>query len=109
LEESGIWGLRVASEIPIDLDIHEIPSHGPEPKHFHYDVRYLLMAPKDAVSILSVTEESLTEQNDDDEKETGESGKLRWFTAADLEEIELDDNLRRLITKGRTLGVQREQ
>src|SRR5258708_35124153 len=38
-EESGIEGLILASARPFDLDIHEIPAHGSEPAHFHYDVR----------------------------------------------------------------------
>lgn len=28
--------------LPVDLDIHEIPPHGPDPAHLHYDVRFLL-------------------------------------------------------------------
>ena len=45
LEESGIEGLIVASARPFDLDIHAIPALGAEPAHFHYDVRYVFIAP----------------------------------------------------------------
>ena len=40
-EESGLAVLPL-SEAPIDIDIHEIPARGTEPRHFHYDVRFLL-------------------------------------------------------------------
>jgi 8-oxo-dGTP pyrophosphatase MutT (NUDIX family) len=90
-EESGIWGLVVASARPFDLDIHEIPSHGPEPKHFHYDVRFMLIAPEDAVSILSE-----------------ESTELRWFTRAELDAIEIDASLQRMIDKWQAIAIRRQ-
>lgn len=39
-EESGLEQLRLCSEVPFDLDVHEIPD-GP---HDHYDARYLVEA-----------------------------------------------------------------
>ena len=47
-EETGVVGLTLA--VPaIDLDIHEVaPPHGP---HLHLDVRYLALAPPDAVPV----------------------------------------------------------
>src|SRR6516225_3487896 len=62
-EESGISGLIVASVRPFDLDIHEIPALGNEPAHFHYDIRYVLIAPEDA-----------------ELRASPESKELRWFT-----------------------------
>src|SRR5271168_5229239 len=53
LEESGVEGLVVASERPFDLDIHEIPAHGGDPVHFHYDVRFMFIAPESAAPVLS--------------------------------------------------------
>jgi 8-oxo-dGTP pyrophosphatase MutT (NUDIX family) len=55
-EESGLCGLRAVSETPFDVDIHEIPERGTEPRHLHYDVRYLLEA--DHEEPLVVSEES---------------------------------------------------
>jgi 8-oxo-dGTP pyrophosphatase MutT (NUDIX family) len=83
LEESGIEGLIVASARPFDLDIHAIPPFHDEPAHFHYDVRYVFIAPENAASTLS-----------------GESHELRWFTA--------DPGLQRLRGKGQRL-VERRQ
>lgn len=41
VEESGL-GVRPCCTWPIDLDIHAIPARGGDPRHFHYDVRFLL-------------------------------------------------------------------
>jgi len=90
LEESGIDGVVVAAARPFDLDIHEIPAHGNEPEHFHYDVRYLLIAPETATVQTSA-----------------ESKELRWFTYADLQEWDLDPGLRRLIGKWNALAIKR--
>ncbi|MEA3210526.1 MAG: hypothetical protein QOE70_3583 [Chthoniobacter sp.] len=90
LEESGIEGLIVASARPFDLDIHEIPPKDGEPIHFHYDIRYVLIAPEDAAGAVSE-----------------ESHELRWFTAAEAQELALDEGLRRLIRKWQQLLARR--
>jgi 8-oxo-dGTP pyrophosphatase MutT (NUDIX family) len=90
LEESGIDGLIVASVRPFDLDIHEIPLHGHEPVHFHYDVRYVLIAPEAA-----------------DTKTSAESKELRWFTYGELKDWDLDHGLRRLVGKWNALATRR--
>jgi 8-oxo-dGTP pyrophosphatase MutT (NUDIX family) len=88
LEESGIQGLIVASERPFDLDIHEIPAHGGDPVHFHYDVRFMLIAPESATPVLSE-----------------ESRALRWFAPAELPP--LDESLRRMIRKWQSIVARR--
>lgn len=90
LEESGIDGLVVASGRPFDLDIHEIPPHGHEPVHFHYDVRYVLIAPEAAET-----------------KTSAESKELRWFTFGELQDWDLDPGLRRLVGKWNALATRR--
>jgi 8-oxo-dGTP pyrophosphatase MutT (NUDIX family) len=90
LEESGIEGLIVASERPFDLDIHEIPARGADPAHFHYDVRYMLIAPEAAALVLS-----------------DESHDLRWFAPEELEPLALDGSLRRMIGKWRAIVARR--
>jgi 8-oxo-dGTP pyrophosphatase MutT (NUDIX family) len=90
LEESGIEGLILASARPFDLDIHTIPQHGAEPEHFHYDVRYVLIAPDEANGVVST-----------------ESHELRWFTAEELEDFPLDPGLRRLVGKWEALARRR--
>ncbi len=90
LEESGIPGLIVASERPFDLDIHEIPAHGADPVHFHYDVRYMLIAPESASPVISE-----------------ESRDLRWFSPAELPALPLDESLRRMIRKWQSIVARR--
>lgn len=90
LEESGIDGLVVASVRPFDLDIHEIPAHRDEPVHFHYDVRYVLIAPEAAEA-----------------KTSAESKELRWFAFGELQDWDLDPGLRRLLAKWNALATKR--
>ncbi|BDC34089.1 NUDIX hydrolase [Candidatus Dependentiae bacterium Noda2021] len=52
-EESGICNLQLITPVIFDLSIHPIPNQC----EYHYDVRYLLQAPPDAVCVLS--EESI--------------------------------------------------
>ncbi|MDQ6808065.1 MAG: NUDIX hydrolase [Verrucomicrobiota bacterium] len=89
-EESGIEALIVAAARPFDLDIHKIPARGAEPEHWHYDVRYVLIAPEDAVFSRSA-----------------ESRELRWFTPDEMESLPLDAGLRRLVAKWRRLIARR--
>jgi len=90
LEESGIDGLIVASERPFDLDIHPIPAKDKEPEHFHYDIRWVFIAPENAEYIKSE-----------------ESHELRWFTAEELAPLQLDASLRRMIAKWQAIRARR--
>ncbi len=81
-EETGIEGLELI-EPAIDLDIHAIPSRGPEPAHRHFDVRYLVLAPPDAV--VSINDESL---------------EARWVTTDDPDGLIASAELRRLVDRG---------
>ena len=90
LEESGILGLIVASSRPFDLDIHEIPAHGEEPAHFHYDVRWMLIASETAEFAVS-----------------DESHELRWFTPDEMLALPLEAGLQRLANKWKALLARR--
>jgi 8-oxo-dGTP pyrophosphatase MutT (NUDIX family) len=90
LEESGVEGLIVASARPFDLDIHEIPAKGGEPVHYHYDVRYVLIAPEGAQFAVSE-----------------ESNELRWFSPEEMEALPLDAGLRRMVAKWRAILIRR--
>ncbi len=90
LEECGIADLIVASARPFDLDIHEIPAHRDEPTHWHYDVRYVLIAPDGAPHGIS-----------------SESKELRWLTADEMETLPLDAGFHRVIRKWRRLQAKR--
>jgi 8-oxo-dGTP pyrophosphatase MutT (NUDIX family) len=83
-EESGIDSMGVWRSQPFDLDIHKIPARGDEPEHFHYDLRYVLIAPADASF-----------------RKSAESKELRWFTPDEMETLAVDDGLRRLVAKWR--------
>ena len=85
-EESGIESLALWNLKPFDLDIHKIPPRGEEPEHWHYDIRYLFVAPPDAVF-----------------RQSAESRELRWFTPEEMGALPLDTGLRRLIAKWRVL------
>lgn len=41
-EESGLEDLTFVSRQIFDVDVHEIPARGPEPAHFHYDIRFAI-------------------------------------------------------------------
>ena len=63
IEETGMPHLVLASEALFDIDIHAIPARTgntgverSEPQHLHYDVRYLIIASDQRVTI---SEESL--------------------------------------------------
>ncbi|MGI9596024.1 MAG: NUDIX hydrolase [Acidimicrobiales bacterium] len=47
-EETGIDDLRLVTP-GIDIDIHTIPERGDEPSQLHLDLRFLVLAPDDAV------------------------------------------------------------
>lgn len=55
-EESGLTDLRVEPAI-FDLDRHRIPARGSEPEHWHYDVRFVVVA--EGSEDFVVSEESL--------------------------------------------------
>jgi 8-oxo-dGTP pyrophosphatase MutT (NUDIX family) len=46
-EETGIesFTFPIGGRI-LDVDVHPIPAHGPDPAHFHYDIRHLFTAPE---------------------------------------------------------------
>jgi 8-oxo-dGTP pyrophosphatase MutT (NUDIX family) len=50
-EESGIGALELVTQQLFDVDVHPIPARGAEPAHLHYDVRYLVMARDDGVTL----------------------------------------------------------
>jgi len=79
LEETGIEALEVDPR-PIDLDIHPIPARPEAPAHFHFDTRFLVVAPPGAAP-----------------RRNHESEELRFFPRHQALEIAGDDSVRRLI------------
>lgn len=83
-EESGMEHFELVEPLPLDLDVHEIPAHGQEPRHFHHDLRFLLVAGPGQT--LRVSDESIA---------------LKWFPIQDLESLVLEQSLLRLGQKVR--------
>lgn len=54
-EETGLEVGEPFGSLPLDIDIHEIPARGSEPRHLHLDVRYLFVVEE---STARVSEES---------------------------------------------------
>jgi 8-oxo-dGTP pyrophosphatase MutT (NUDIX family) len=81
-EESGLTELSLHPEI-FDLDRHAIPARGAEPRHWHYDVRFVVRAT--AGEDFAVSEES---------------HDLAWRRVAEIvNDTEADDSLRRMARK----------
>jgi 8-oxo-dGTP pyrophosphatase MutT (NUDIX family) len=81
LEETGLLGLALhpSAPRPLDVDVHDIPARGAEPAHQHLDLRYLVVAPADAVFSRS----------------TEETRDMRWVSWDEVATLE---------TEGTTLG-----
>ena len=90
-EESGMaefaferWG--GGDLVPLDLDVHPIPARGDEPRHEHWDVRFLLRAsPGQALAV------------------SDESTDLRWFRPAELAAVTDEESVLRLARKALAL------
>ena len=80
-EETGIDGLVVVTPA-IDVDVHEVDPPA-EDAHLHLDVRFVVLAPPDAVVV----------GND-------ESHELRWVHPDGLGDLGADDGLLRLVRRG---------
>ena len=80
-EESGLSVVPIQEEI-LDLDIHAIPARGPDPAHFHYDVRFLLQIERPGS--LQVTDESLA---------------LRWVPLGNVETVTNEESVLRMVRK----------
>jgi 8-oxo-dGTP pyrophosphatase MutT (NUDIX family) len=79
-EETGIEAFGLPSDDRVlDVDVHPIPAHGPDPAHFHYDIRYLLTAPGPD----SVPRDS----------------EARWFSLPEALAAGADDSVARVLRK----------
>ena len=81
-EETGLDGVRLASEAIFDIYIHSIPARKSEPEHFHYDVRFLFEA-NDAIPFV-VSEES----ND-----------LAWVALEEVAKLNNERSMQRMVEK----------
>jgi 8-oxo-dGTP pyrophosphatase MutT (NUDIX family) len=81
-EESGLDGLS-AEPVIFDLDSHRIPARGDDPEHWHYDVRYVVLAGANEAFIVG-----------------DESHDLAWRDVSDVAQDEsADPSVRRMAWK----------
>lgn len=80
-EESGLDEIEVISPEIFDLSIHRIPANPKEKAHFHYDVRYLLIAKNQSIQM------------------SDESLDLRWIEPSQFKNYKLDDSILKMFKK----------
>ena len=73
--------------VPLDLDVHPIPARGDEPRHDHWDVRFLLRAEAGQQLVMS-----------------DESHDLRWFAADEVTAVTTEESVLRLHHKAARLS-----
>ena len=88
-EESGFDHFDLVDESIFDLDIHEIPAISKDPKHFHYDVRFLLEADPRKNNII-VSEES---------------HDVQWIPLNEVLDMNPESSMQRMVNK--TYGLAR--
>ena len=82
LEESGLERVGSISGKIFDVDVHKIPERGPEPEHYHYDVRY-------AFKVVGSEEYVVSD----------ESHNLGWIEIEKLSELTEEESMRRMAWK----------
>ncbi len=80
-EETGV-DVKPHSEKIFDVDIHEIPARPNEPAHFHYDIRFLLIADRAAPLLVS-----------------SESKDLAWVAIDEIERLTQEESVLRMARK----------
>ena len=92
VEESGIEEVSLVSPVtmqmvsiesalPIDFDIHDIPARKDEPAHFHFDVRFIIVAENESLTI------------------SEESNDLKWFGLDDVKSVTSEASTLRQVEK----------
>ena len=87
-EETGIEGLEVVLPA-VDLDVHQVDHGDALGNHLHLDLRFLVLAPADAVVVGN-----------------HESQGLRWVTLEELEDLADEEGLVRLARTGLDAAAQ---
>lgn len=81
-EESGLADVQPLHRDIFDVDVHAIPARGSEPRHLHYDVRWLLVADRAAPLVIS-----------------SESKDLAWVPLIELDRFTNDRSMLRMAEK----------
>ena len=82
VEESGIDSWEFASDDIFDLDVHRIPARKQDPEHFHFDVRFLLIA--------NGSEEYIVSE---------ESHDLAWVRLSEIRDFTNGESILRMVEK----------
>ncbi|MGH9843287.1 MAG: NUDIX hydrolase [Blastocatellia bacterium] len=90
-EESGLTEVQSIHDRIFDVDIHEIPERRGEPKHFHYDIRFVFSADRNSHLTIS-----------------GESRNLAWVALEQIPELTQEESILRMIRKTKRLNQYRE-
>lgn len=81
LEETGISGAHPVTPGIFDVDVHEFPGVGEQPRHRHFDLRFAFVA------------------GDDTLEANSEVLAAAWVTPGDLDELGVDESVRRPVRK----------
>ncbi len=81
-EESGVNDIKPVSEAVFDVDVHPIPARGTEPRHLHYDVRFLLEADPTTPLVIS-----------------SESKDLAWVSFEEIANLTTERSIARMVAK----------
>lgn len=81
-EESGLANVKPLSDRIFDVDVHAIPANPKEPAHFHYDIRFLFEADRNAPLIVS-----------------SESKDLAWVEIEKIVELTSEESVLRMVRK----------
>jgi len=88
IEESGINNFVTISNEIFDMDIHEIPPIGSDPKHLHYDIRFLLQADPDKESLII----------------SNESHDVAWIPLDQIAHYNSEQSIMRMVNKTKILN-----
>ncbi len=83
-EESGLTSVRAVSAEIFDVDRHWIPERKGEPGHYHYDLRFMLVAdPREPLAVSS------------------ESKDLAWVPLEQVTRLNPEESMARMVRKTR--------
>ena len=83
-EESGLSRIEPVTGEVFDVDIHEIPPFKDIPAHYHFDVRFLLVA-----------------DDTEEPRRNDESNEVKWIDLADIEKYTNEESVLRMARLGR--------
>jgi len=83
-EESGLSYFQLKQSNIFDVDIHLIPAHKTVPAHYHYDIRFWLIA--DAKAPLQIS---------------NESKDLKWLPVDAIEQYNKEASIMRMVEKSK--------